>query len=243
MILRSVIILLLAAATAIACWLSPEPRRGDDSGVVMTLPEATGLFISEPGEVTQKEKETLPSDTEIVRRVYHTSRAPAAERDFITASIILSGAERRSIHRPEVCLSGQGWTLLDAKTIPVEVSAGEELLVRDLLIEKPITLKSGEQRKIQAHYVYWFVGSDVTTPSNWTRMWLSTRDSVVRNVNHRWAYPAMMAVVTDGFKPGEITERRRNATETLTLITTLISEVAPKFQKSLMNHAVAQTTP
>ena len=238
MILRSVIILFLAVATAVACWLTPEPRMGDDCGVVMSLPERAGVFVGKPGGISEVEKKTLPSDTEIARMVYHTTA-----NDLATASIILSGSERRSIHRPEVCLTGQGWSLIEAKTIPVAMAQGEEMLVRDLLIEKPVTLGNGERRAVRAHYVYWFVGSDVTTPSNWTRMWLSTRDSILRNVNHRWAYPAVMAIVTDGFKSGEINERKRSAEETLTLITSLICEIAPKFQKSFMNPAVAATKP
>lgn len=238
MILRSITILLLAATTTVVCWMSPEPRIGDDCGVVMTLPERAGVFDGRPGEVSKEETDKLPSDTEIVRMVYRTKA-----EDLVTASIILAGSERRSIHRPEVCLTGQGWSLIDAKTIPISIADGETMLVRDLLIEKPVTLKNGERRMAQAHYVYWFVGSDVTTPSNWTRMWLSTRDSVLSNVNHRWAYPAVMAMVTDGFKPGEINERKRTAAETLTLITTLIRELAPKFQKSLMPQTVAAAAP
>lgn len=229
MIARAVITLILAAVSCLGCWLSPEPRQGEECGVRMELPERVGVFVGRPGEVSQKEKDTLPSDTEIVRMVYHSSA-----KDQVTASIILAGSERRSIHRPEVCLSGQGWTLIDAKTIPVTVAPGEEMQVRDLFIEKSITPKRGEQRKIQAHYVYWFVGSDVTTPSNWTRMWLSSRDSIMRNVNHRWAYPALMAVVTDTFQPAEIGERKRSSVETLNLITSLIREIAPRFQKSFM---------
>ena len=229
MILRAAITFLLAVATAITCRLSPEPRQADDCGVVMSLPERAGVFVGRGGEVSQKERDTLPSDTEIVRMVYHT-----AVQDVATASIILSGSERRSIHRPEVCLTGQGWSLIEAKTIPITFAQGGQMLVRDLLIEKPVTLNNGARRVARAHYVYWFVGNDVTTPGNWTRMWLSARDSVLRNVNHRWAYPAVMAVVTDGFKTGEISERKRTADETLTLITTLIRELAPKFQRGLM---------
>ncbi len=243
MILRASIILLLALAMAAACWISPEPRTGDDSGVVMALPESAGVFVGRPGEVSKQETDTLPSDTNIVRMEYRTKGGDGAAQDLLTASIILAGSERRSIHRPEVCLTGQGWSLLEARTIPVTVTPDEKILVRDLLIEKPVTMKSGARRLVRAHYVYWFVGSDVTTPSHWTRMWLSTRDSVLRNVNHRWAYPAVTAMVTDGFHPSEINEPGRTADETLTLITTLIRELAPKFQKSLMPQAVAATPP
>ena len=242
MIFRSSIVLVFAVAIAAACWLSPEPRMGDDCGVVMSLPQRAGLFVGRAGEVSKEERDKLPSDTEIARMVYQAGSAKDGA-DVVTASIILSGAERRSIHRPEVCLTGQGWSLLDAKTIPVSLGDNQQMMVRDLFMEKPVTAKDGTRRIVRAHYVYWFVGSAVTTPSHWTRMWLSARDSILRNVNHRWAYPAMMAVVTDNPKADTGGERHRTADETLTLIKNLIRELAPTFQKSLMAHTVAQSTP
>ena len=226
-------VLVIAVAIAAACWLSPEPRIGDDCGVVMSLPARVGVFAGRAGEVSKQERDTLPSDTQIARMVYQAGSAKDGV-DVVTASIVLSGAERRSIHRPEVCLTGQGWSLLGAQTIPVRIGGNQQLMVRDLFIEKPVTAKDGTRQIVRAHYVYWFVGSEATTPSHWTRMWLSARDSILRNVNHRWAYPAMMAVVTDSLKSDDGGERRRTADETLTLITNLIRELAPAFQKSLM---------
>jgi hypothetical protein len=229
-ILRSAITLACAAITCFACRLSPEPRQGEESGVVMELPYAVGRFIGEAGEISKIERETLPSDTEMARMDYHTPGIRSVDRHQLTLTIVLSGAERRSIHRPEVCLSGQGWKVLNAQDLTVPISKGGEITARDLLIEKPVTLSDGKRRNLRAHYVYWFVGSNVTTPSHWTRIWISARDSIVHNVNHRWAYPAVMALVTDNFSPQEIGQKHRSSEETLTLISSLIRDVTPRFQ-------------
>jgi hypothetical protein len=148
--------------------------------------------------------------------------------------VVLAGAERRSIHRPEVCLNGQGWTLLDSRVIPVEISPGNVLRVKDLFIERTWVAKDGSKKPLRAHYVYWFVGTDVTTPSNWTRVWLSTWDSITRNVNHRWAYPSVSAWVTDNFTPEECGQRPRTSEETVAMIVQLIRDLAPRFQKEYM---------
>lgn len=239
MILRSLAILGVAVVSCLACRLSPEASLGDECGVVMELPSAAGMFFGESGEIAKVETETLPSDTEIARMVYHTAGASAAQCDVATVSIVLAGSQRRSIHRPEVCLTGQGWSLLEAKTVPVEIGQGRVLQVRDLLIEKPVTLRDGRQRKLRAHYVYWFVGTDVTTASHFDRVWLSTWDSVLRNVNHRWAYPSVLALVTEDFEPSEIGERKRNAAQTLDMIQSLIRELVPQFQRSFMHPPTA----
>jgi hypothetical protein len=41
--------------------------------------------------------------------------------------------------------------------------------VRDLAIEREVLLGDGTKLPLRAHYVYWFVGADVTTPSNLER--------------------------------------------------------------------------
>ena len=87
---------------------------------------------------------------------------------------------------------------------------------------------------MRAHYVYWFVGNDISTPSNLDRQLLSLRDSVLRNVNHRWAYPSVMARVTDNLTSQQSGERRRDDAETVKMILSLIRSLAPRFQKDLM---------
>lgn len=236
MIVRSFIALALSLLAVLACRRSPELATGEETGVVMRLPSGAGRFLGQPEQPGEDELKLLPPDTEMAKMLYHTTALDRAARDAARVSIVLAGAERRSIHRPEVCLQGQGWRLVNSATITVEVQPGREMEVRDLLIEKRVTLEGGGEKNLRAHYAYWFVGSDITTASHLDRTLLSIRDSVLRNVNHRWAYASVMAYVTDNFKPGEIGERARGDADTRALVTELIRDITPHFQKDCMNH-------
>lgn len=234
MIARSFIALVLALVAVFACRRTPELAIGEETGVVMRLPLGAGRFLGQPEEPGEDERKLLPQDTEMAKMLYRTTALDPAARDLARVSIVLAGAERRSIHRPEVCLQGQGWRLVSATTMSVEVLPGRKMEVRDLLIEKRVTLDSGEARLQRAHYAYWFVGADITTASHLDRTLLSIRDSVLRNVNHRWAYASVMAFVTDNFKRGETGERLRGDSETRALVAELIREITPHFQKDCM---------
>jgi hypothetical protein len=155
-------------------------------------------------------------------------------RDLAHASLVIAGHDSRSIHRPEVCLDGQGWTITDSRVREVKLLSGDVLRVRDLAIEREVLLSNGTKLPLRAHYVYWFVGADISTPSNLERQLLSLRDSVLRNVNHRWAYPSVIARVTDNLTPQQSGERRRNDAETVEMILSLIRSLAPHLQKDLL---------
>eukprot|EP01031_Cornospumella_fuschlensis_P011402 gene11402-13926_t len=124
---RQALIPILAALTVFACRQAPEMRAGDEAGVVMQLPSGIGLFLGDPEEPGKIEREQLPADTEMIKMRYRTPALSPATRDAAQVTMVLSGAERRSIHRPEVCLDGQGWTLLDSTIISVEITPGKFL--------------------------------------------------------------------------------------------------------------------
>lgn len=231
--LRPLLLAAGVAAVLVACHLAPAVSAGNEAGVVMRLPSGIGRFIGDEEQPDKVEKELLPADTQLVKMRYRTLSEPD-KRDVANVTLVLSGAERRSIHRPEVCLNGQGWTLLESRIVPVKMGEGGTLEVKDLLIERVVVGKDGTRRSLRAHYVYWFVGTDVTTPHNSTRVWLSSWDNIVRNVNHRWAYPSVSAWVTENFDPDETGQRKRGSQETMDLITGLVQELAPRFQKSFM---------
>lgn len=227
---RLLVMALCVLAAITACRLSPEVRAGDASGVIMELPTAVGRFLGQLLEKDAAEKALLPEDTQMLKMQYRSPGLPG-DRDLAQVTLVLAGAERRSIHRPEVCLDGQGWTLMSSTIIPVEITPGRTLEVKDLLVEREIRLPDGETKILRAHYVYWFIGTDVTTPSNAVRVWLSTWDNIARNVNHRWAYASITGWVTDNLETRESGQRARNSADTTKLVTELIRELAPRFQK------------
>jgi exosortase len=224
---------IVVIAALLACRFSPEVRAGDSSGVVMNLPTALGRYLGQPLEKDSAEKELLPADTQMIKMQYR-SPGVSEDRDVAQVTLVLAGAERRSIHRPEVCLDGQGWTLLDAKVVPVEISPGKILEVKDLLVEREIRPKNGERKMLRAHYFYWFIGTDVSTPSNAMRIWLSTWDNMARNVNHRWAYASVTVWVTENLSPEESGQRRRDDAQSMRLAEDLIQQTTPHFQKAFM---------
>ncbi len=218
----------LAALTA--CRLSPEVRAGESAGVILELPSAAGRFLGEPLPPDQAEKTLLPEDTQIVKSQYR-SPGPPELRDLAQVTLVLAGAERRSIHRPEVCLDGQGWSLIGSRVLPVEIAPGRVLRVRDLLVERQVPDPAGGKKTLRAHYVYWFIGTDVSTPSNAVRVWLSTWDNIARNVNHRWAYAGITLWVTDTLDPQASGQRQRDDAATVRLAEEILRAVVPHFQK------------
>lgn len=217
----------------LACRFSPEVKAGDSSGVVMHLPTAMGRYLGQVLEKDAAEKDLLPADTQMIKMQYRSPGQPA-DRDLAQVTLVLAGAERRSIHRPEVCLDGQGWTLLDSKVVPVEISPGRILEVKDLLVEREIRHQNGERKQLRAHYFYWFIGTDVTTPSNAMRIWLSTWDNMARNINHRWAYASVTVWVTDHSNSDDTGQRQRDDAQSVRLAEDLIRQVTPNFQKAFM---------
>jgi hypothetical protein len=231
MIWRSLIILVLCAATALLCHTSTAARGGDDSGVLTELPSVAGTFVNrEEIKASQAELDLLPKDTTLIKRLYRD----AAANDNAHVSLVLAGQDTRAIHKPEVCLPGQGWTITSSTVRPVAMKNGTTLHVRDLALQKLDQRTEGQKRLIKAHYVYWFVGKGVSTTSDVERQWLSFKDSVFHGVNHRWAYPSVMGFVTESLDPRETGERARTDEETVQMLLACIRDLAPKFQKDLM---------
>lgn len=232
--IRSVILLCIVGATALICHFSPPPHGGSEAGVIMRLPASVGRLQGTPKSPDKVETDVLPADTEFAKMTYVTATNDVNERDIAHVSIVLSGAESRSIHRPEVCLTGQGWTITSSQIIPVEIAPGHTLKVKDLGIEGTFTRKDGKPQRLRSHYVYWFAGTDFDTPSHFERLWHSTCDAVLHNINHRWAYVSVMAAVTEDLDPADWGERRRTDEQTRRLIAFLIQQTVPQFQKNFM---------
>ncbi len=229
--MRALCFFVLCLAVVLACQFSPPVQGGSEAGVVLALPPRIGMLVGRPDEPSQVERDNLPTDTEFAKMTYMTATDRDNERDIAHFSIVLAGSERRSIHRPEVCLKGQGWSVTGQRIREVDLGRLGNLRVTDLAIER---VGGGvEGRPMKGRYVYWFIGTDTTTPSHAERIWRTTLDSVVNNVNHRWAYAAVSTLVTEGHDPSYTRERQRTDEQTERLIDYIISHTAPHFQKSL----------
>jgi EpsI family protein len=216
---RVALILLLGGTTVALCLLLPTPNTAPHAGVVMDLPERVGYFTGKWVGASPAEIAILPPDTQIVRREYVDMTG-----DRIMASIVLSGGEKRSIHKPEICLPGQGWNIRGGQVEKIVLNDGRPLEVMDLSLVRDVEVGPGDRRKLPAHYFYWFIGDQVSTPHHWKRMFLTSFDRITKNLNHRWAYVIVMSVVTEGFLPGG-----KNDAQTVEMLKQFTAEAAPSF--------------
>jgi hypothetical protein len=227
----SIVVLVLAVVTISVCWLIPPASVGDETGVTMALPDnISGLVGSAPLPVSQSEHEVLPPDTEFAGRTYGMPGVPENDGfDRVTLKIVLSGREKRSIHRPERCLPGQGWSVIGSQVVDVPLKSGHPLQVTALLLTRPILSKTGETRPLNFCYLYWYVGRKVSTPYSAIRVLLTNWDLIVHRSNQRWAYVIVAGFPTDNLVPGGRTQE-----QTLDELKRFIALAAPTFIKAEM---------
>ncbi|MCC5022721.1 MAG: exosortase-associated EpsI family protein [Candidatus Synoicihabitans palmerolidicus] len=77
----------------------------------------------------------------------------------VLISVVLSGQDRTSIHRPELCLVGQGWTLGELTT--TRFGGGNGVAAALWNLEREMPAGKGEARvPVKSLFAYWFVGRD-----------------------------------------------------------------------------------
>lgn len=161
----------------------------------VALPNFIGLdWVGQNAPVSTVEREVLPPDTGYSRKNYVSLRD---RRQQVFLSIVLSGRDRTSIHRPEICLVGQGWTIRGRSAHEFTVG-GVRVPATVLHIEREVTNARGEVVRLPALLVYWFVGADRIVASHWERVFYTSLDRVRHLQAHRWAYVLMQTHALDG---------------------------------------------
>lgn len=194
------------ASMAVAAWLNHVahlPERGR-AGIALTrdglapveLPTFVGTeWIGKAAEVTEVERQLLPPDTGFSRKVY-VSVADPSNRVFL--SIVLSGRDRSSIHRPELCLVGQGWTIREsAEHVFSRAGVGRDFKATLLRVERKASTPKGEVR-IPQLVAYYFVGGDTIAATHWERLATDAWNRVFHGRADRWAYVLMQTGDSDG---------------------------------------------
>jgi EpsI family protein len=185
--------------------VSNLPARGG-AGVALAadgvnpveLPAFLGTeWIGRRAEVTAVEREILPPDTGYSRKDYV---AVADPRRRVFLSVVLSGRDRTSIHRPELCLVAQGWTIAGTETRRLGVAAGSgapEVPATVLRVRREVQTPRGKAVVPQL-VVYWFVGGDRVVASHGQRLAWDAWNRVTQGRADRWAYVLMQTDATDG---------------------------------------------
>ena len=211
-------------ATSVLLATTVDVRTTDESGITLKLPDRVNewsgqdmLFCQNPvcvreyragdlngatrcpacgaelDHMTRAEKDILPKDTEIVKKDY---RNPQGRGIYVT--IVLSGKERVSIHRPQVCLVGQGYKIVGSHVVSVPLPGRTPVKVMVLDLVRYLRGPEGQTIEAPFYFAYWFVGKDRETPYHVERMIWMASDRILRNVSHRWAYVAVSGVREPG---------------------------------------------
>jgi hypothetical protein len=163
------------------------------------------------------EKGQLPPDTEMARKRYLKP-----DGDQVLVSIILSGRERASIHRPEQCLTGQGNRTVAEHVFDVPLPGRDPLKVKMLELMFRGRTADGQVIERGSYYAYWFAGVNRETPDHFQRMvWLAT-DRIFHSRGHRWAY-----IAVSGYRDPATTHHLDEAREVIAGLYPAIHRNAP----------------
>ncbi|MDD2763088.1 MAG: exosortase/archaeosortase family protein [Opitutaceae bacterium] len=163
------------------------------------LPAFLGVdWVGQTLPVSAVERAILPPDTGFSRRSY-TAVQDRAQQVFV--SIVLSGHDRTSIHRPELCLVGQGWTIRGRFEHHFDYPpAGRTAIPATILrVQREVVLPHGGGRAVMSSLVaYWFVGRERVVATHWERVGWGAFDRLRHLQSHRWAYVLVQTSANDG---------------------------------------------
>jgi hypothetical protein len=196
---------LMAATGGALSRLKANQRLGNPGIVASPIPGSVMMNIDLPERVldftstnmpeSDVELGYFPKDTSFVKRFYTSPDGFAA-----IGTIILMGADRTSIHRPEYCLPGQGWRI-DKKTEVTLLIAGRhpyQLPVMKWVMTNFLPGRDGQKREVRGVYMFWFVAHNELTTSNVRLQCYLVRDLLLTSVLQRWAYISYFSMCAPG---------------------------------------------
>ncbi len=225
MITKQLVILQVALALGLGTvFFLPQKTALGPAGITLTLPDNVGAWKGHDAAVSPEELKGLAPDTGFARRFYKD-----AAGNEMYVSIVLSGTDMaNSIHRPERCLSAQGWTVERSDKVKIDVpSAAAPLTVTKLSDEKEFHTDATHTLAFRNLNYYWFIGSHDITASHWKRTFIDVKDRILYGEAQRWAYITVASSVTDNLKPSG----GLNSTDTARLVEGFIAQVVPQFKK------------
>ncbi len=226
----TVVVLALIGATAALLGHAKSHQRLGEPGVrtrpmpnsknlEILLPETTPGYTSEILTNSEKVLAVLPPDSSFRVRSY-----TAADGFFSQVSVVLMGSDRSSIHKPQICLTGQGWAIdnhfSDVEKIPLDRPVAYDLPVNKLIATKQFAGPDGQVQTARGLYVYWFVDADRCTANSWKWMtWWVPRDLLLNGILERWAYVSYFSACSPGQEAATYERMKK-----------LIAATVPEFQ-------------
>ena len=195
----TMLVLMLSGLTAYCIHRVDSSRKALQCGIVLAgnaedpveLPVMLDInWLGRTAEVTQIERDVLPADTGFSRRIFTDMFG-----NEVFLSIVLSGKDRTSIHRPELCLVGQGWTITGKFRHRFDLGDGGQNELEASVLELE---RRGKNGVVPALYAYWFVSGRGTVATHWERMAAMAINRLIHFESHRWGYVVAQTLSFEG---------------------------------------------
>ncbi|MGH7941691.1 MAG: exosortase-associated EpsI family protein [Limisphaerales bacterium] len=222
-----VVALLLMAGTAAALtWLRANQKLGLPGIKATAIPGQIQMRIALPDRVLDFTSTNiaeppvvlgyLPSDTSYAEREYFD---PDGLR--IQSTAVLMGADRTSIHRPEYCLPGQGWSIDKKQRVDIGINDHPPYPLHVARWDLSATFQEPDGKKAIAHavYVFWYVARNEETPDHDKMLEQTTFNLFRTGELQRWAYISYFAACGAGQQDAAFGQMKK-----------LIAAQVPQFQ-------------
>ncbi|MFC5050686.1 exosortase-associated EpsI family protein [Rubritalea spongiae] len=204
------VLLVILAVGFSSIWLLPKQKEMAVSRLSKDLPVSLDSWTSEKREVSAAELKILAEDTEFARRFYKdtTNQGFAG----VEVSVVFSGKDiNNSLHRPEVCLRGQGWNFVRERSIviPNVFEDGSGLPVREIVCVRPRVAHDGVEppknmfgepvydKRIQ---YYTFFGAEKIVSGHYDRTFVDIQARLLKGYDQQWAYATFSVPVTSVYR-------------------------------------------
>ena len=193
-----------------------QPLAGSRNREVL-LPDKLPGYKSEWVPQSPIVTNQLPPDTSFGQRLYTGDDGFQA-----LINVVLMGGDRTSIHKPEICLVGQGWKFDEAATHPAMVHLARPRAY-DLPVMRVVAsidrVENGQPVKRACVYAYWFVDGNRFTARHNDWKWWMIRDFLTTGVLDRWAYVTFFSICLPGQEEATFERMKR-----------LMTAAVPEFQ-------------
>ncbi len=195
----------ILAAAGVLNWVTTHQKLGRPGILAEPIPGSVQMKIDLPASVLDFTSTNLP-EPEIVAG-YLPPDSSYAERLYtapdgfqVRGALVLMGADRTSIHKPDYCLPGQGWHIDSKHIATVNVGGAQpyELPVAKWIISTDWQRPDGQTVKCSGLYAFWFVADREQTPEFYGFLKQLARDLLFTGVLQRWTYVSYFCVCEPG---------------------------------------------
>ena len=180
-------------------------------------PENVAGFRAMNAPINDVEVTNLPPDTAYGRKLYWDAAGFRAQ-----VSAVMMKTDRTSIHRPQVCITGQGWKIQKTEVIDIPVAAPLPYNLKATCLTSTKMVrdeKTKQEYQLSNVYIYWFVAEHKLVPGHPEALWSISQDLITSGVLYPWAYVSVYAPCRPGQEGVAIARAKR-----------LIAAAAPEFQ-------------